>query len=230
MKNIQNSVALVTGANRGLGLAFVQELLAKGAAKVYATSRKPHNFNDPRVVNISLDLKDSASIKKLAQLAPDVTIVINNAGVFLHTTILDADMENVRTEFETNVFGTIQVAQVMAPVLKANGGGAMIDVLSAASWLPLGSYAATKAALWSVTNALRQELKPQGTQVIGVHPGPIDTDMVRGMDVPKDNPNDVARAALKAIETGESEVLVGDFSRYAKARLSGPVDELRLPV
>jgi len=230
MKNGQHSVALVTGANRGLGLAFVEELLAKGATKVYAATRKPHDFKDSRVVNIPLDLSDPTSIKKLAQLAHDATLVINNAGVFLGTTILGADMANLRNEFEINVFGHIQVAQAMAPVLKANGGGAMININSALSWMPSGSYGATKAALLAVTNTLRLELAPQGTQVISVHTGPIDTDMVKALDLPKHAPKYVADLVLDALEKGESEVLVDDLTRYAKSLASGSVDDLQLAV
>jgi NAD(P)-dependent dehydrogenase (short-subunit alcohol dehydrogenase family) len=226
MNKIQNSVVLVTGANRGLGRAFVTQALAMGAAKVYAATRKPHGFNDPRVVNILLDITDESTLKGLAKQAPDVTVLINNAGVFFNATILGADVHTMRTEFETNVLGTIQVAQTMAPVLKQNGGGAMINVHSALSWLPFGSYGASKAALWSVTNSLRQELAEQGTQVVGVHVGLIDTDMAKVFDMPKSNPNDVAQAALEGMERGLHEVLVDEASQYAKSLLSGPVEEL----
>ncbi len=226
MIQIQNKIALVTGANRGLGLAFVQELLDKGAIKVYATSRQPHDFGDGRVVNIILDVKDAASIKRLNELVPDVDILISNAGVFLQTSILGTDIEKTRDEFETNVLGPIEVAQVMARILKNNGGGAIIEVLSVASWLPFGTYGATKAALWSVTNSLRQELKGQNTHVLGLHVGPIDTDMVRELDMPKHDPRDVAKAALNGLESGQSEVVFDDFSQATKQSLSGPVEKL----
>ncbi len=230
MKNIKDSIALVTGANRGLGLALVEELLAKGAAKVYATSRKPHDFKDPRIVNILLDVTDSASIAKLPELAPDVDVLINNAAIFLPDTILTATLPNIRNQFETNVFGPIQVSQAMAPVLKTNGGGTLMVITSVAAWLPLGSYAATKAALWSVTNSLRQELETQSTLVIGVHVGPIDTEMIRGIiNGPKMDPRDVARISLEGLDRGDTEVLVDDFSRHIKSILSGPVDRLVIP-
>jgi len=230
MKDILNSIALVTGANRGLGLALVHELLTKGAAKVYATSRKPHSFNDQRVVNIPLDVNDSTSIAQLPKLAPDVNVLVNNAGIFRPDTILSADMANVRSQYETNVFGPIQVAQVMAPVLKTAGGGTLINIVSIASWIPFGSYGTTKAALWSVTNSLRQELKPQGTRVIGVYVGPVDTDMVKDLQLPKHDPAYVARIVLEGVEKGVNEVLVDDVSRHIKSLLSGAVDELRFPM
>lgn len=230
MKNIKDSIVLVTGANRGLGLALVQELLAKGAAKVYAATRKPHDFNDPRVVNMSLDVTDTESIAKLSELAPDVNVLINNAGFFYPDTIMSAEMKNVRQHFETNVFGPLQIVHVMAPVLKANAGGVLINIVSVGAWLPFGSYGASKAALWSITNSLRQELTAQDTKVIGVYVGPMDTDMVRGIiEGPKDDPKDVARIVVEGMEHGENEVLVDDLTRHTKSLLSGPVDELRLP-
>jgi NAD(P)-dependent dehydrogenase (short-subunit alcohol dehydrogenase family) len=227
MKDIQNSIALVTGANRGLGRALVEELLARGAAKVYATSRKPHDFEDSRVVNIPLDVTDAASITKLPELAPDVNLLVNNAGLFVPDTILSADMNNVRSQFETNVVGPIQIAQAMAPVLKANGGGILVEIISVGSWLPFGSYGSTKAALWSVTNSLRQELAPQGIRVVGVHIGPMDTEMTSMLDIPgKSDPADIARTTLDGVENGDSEVLTDDLSRHVKSTLSGPVDTL----
>ena len=229
MQNIKGSVALVTGANRGLGNALVQELLDKGAAKIYATSRKPHDFKDARIVNISLDVKDAASIKELAALAPDANIVINNAGVFVNPVALAAEIDSVRNEFEINVFGPLQVTQTMASVLNANGGGTLVNVVSVGSWLPLGTYGGSKAALWAITNMLRQELKAQGTTVMSVHMGPMDTDMVRGLDVPKEDPKKIACAIVGGIERGDSEVLADQLSTYTKGLLSGPIDQVVLP-
>lgn len=230
MKAVTNSIALVTGANRGLGYALVQELLNRGATKVYATSRKHHEFSDSRIVNVPLDVTDPASIAKLPDVAPDVNVLINNAGQFFVDTIMTAGMENVRSQFETNVFGPIQLAQAMAPILKANGGGILTEVISVGSWLPLGSYAASKAAQWSVTNSLRQELNSQDTRVVGVHVGPIDTDMVRELDMPKSDPKDVAGIILDGLEHGDNEILVDDFSKYIKSILSGPVEEIKSPI
>lgn len=225
----KHTIALVTGANRGLGLAFVEELLAKGAAKVYAATRKPNKFDDPRVVNIMLDLTDPASIKEVAKLAPDTTLVINNAGIFLHSTVINAPIDDVRLEFETHVFGPLQLIQAMAPILKANGGGAIININSALSWLPGSSYGASKAALLAITNTIRLELAPQGTQVISVHSGLIDTDMVRALDLPKHSPKDIAQAALDALKKGKSEVLADDMTRHAKSLASSPVEALQTP-
>lgn len=225
--DIKNNIALVSGANRGLGLALVQELLDHGATKIYAATRKPYDFGDPRIVNIHLDLTDSDSIKKLAAAAKDTSIVINNAGAFLNMGVLNANLENARIEFETNVFGPMQISQVMAPVLKKSGG-ALVNIISVGSWLPFGAYGASKAALWSLTNTLRQELQPQGTRVVGVHVGPMDTDMVRDLDLPKMDPSDVARIIIEGLENGKVEILVDDFSKHAKTLLSGPVEALTL--
>lgn len=227
MNLVKDSIVLVTGANRGLGRAFVRQVLDMGVAKIYAATRAPHDFENPRVTNILLDITDKESLAKLAEQIPDVTIVVNNAGIFLHNTILGANIDNVRKEFETNVLGSIQVAQATAPILKQNGGGAMINIHSVLSWMPFGSYGASKAALWSVTNSLRQELSTQGTQVVGVHVGLIDTDMAKMFDMPKSSPDDVARLALEGMESGAYEVLVDEGSHYAKSLLSGPVEELK---
>lgn len=230
MKDLKGSVVLITGANRGLGRALVDEALARGAAKVYGASRKPYNFEDSRVVNILLDVTDAAAIAKLPELAPDVNVLVNNAGAFFPDSILTADMGNVRTQFETNVFGPIQIAQVMAPVLKANGGGILLEILSVASWLPLGSYATTKAALWAMTNSLRQELAAQETYVVGAHMGPMDTDMVRGIiEGPKDAPEDVARIVFDGVEKGDIEILVDELTKHIKSVLAGSPAELKLP-
>lgn len=226
-KIIRDSVILVTGAGRGLGRAFVEQALEMGAAKIYAATRTPHHFDDLRVVNIQLDVTDKNSLAKLAAQVSDVNIVVNNAGIFLHNAILSVDMENVRREFETNVFGPIQVSQIMTPILEQNGGGTLINVHSVLSWIPFGSYGASKAALWSVTNSLRQELARQGTHVVGVHVGLIDTDMAKMFDMPKTSPDEVARIALEGAQKGISEVLVDKDSQYVKSLLAGPVENLK---
>lgn len=225
MTHIKDSVALVTGGNRGLGLAFVNQLLEKGAKKVYAASRSPQTFNDERIVNIPLDVADPTSIAKLPSLAPDVTIVINNAGI-IGESALEGTVDDMRGIFETNVFGPTEVVQALAPALKNNGGGAIVNVLSALSFIPSGLYGGTKAAMWSISNALRQELSPQNTQVVNLHVGYMDTDMVRGVDAPKNNPVDVANTTLDGVEDGLHEVLIDDASTYAKSILSGPVENL----
>ncbi|MFG1927019.1 SDR family oxidoreductase [Cryptosporangium sp. NPDC048952] len=229
MTSIKDSVALVTGGQRGLGKAFVDELLAAGAAKVYATARRPVGSDDPRVVPVALDVADAASVAALAEQVGDVTLVINNAGTTVRTSLLDATLDELNEVFATNVYGVVAVTQAVAPILARNGGGALVNIASVLSWLAGSSvYGASKAALWSVSNSLRLELAAQGTQVVGVHLGYTDTDMTRALDVPKNDPRQVARDTLRAVERGETEVLADEVSRVVKAALSGPVENLAL--
>ncbi|MEU0282351.1 MULTISPECIES: SDR family oxidoreductase [unclassified Streptomyces] len=229
MTTVNGAIALVTGGQRGLGRAFVEELLEAGAAKVYATARTPVAESDPRIVPLPLEVTDGDSVAELARRAGDVSIVINNAGVFAGGSLTEVGIDEVRALFEANVFGALRVAQAFAPVLAARGGGALVDIHSALSWAAgAGVYGATKAALWSLTNSLRLELAPQGTQVVGVHLGYTDTDMIRDLDVVKNDPRDVARDVITALEKGESEVLADEVSRVFKAALSGPVEGLSM--
>jgi NAD(P)-dependent dehydrogenase (short-subunit alcohol dehydrogenase family) len=222
---IQKSVALVTGANRGLGLSFARALVARGA-KVYAGARDPSSIRLPGVVPVALDVTDPEQVAAAARLAGDVQIVINNAGIARMTGLLADDaLAAARAELETNVFGPLQLSRAFAPVLKRNGGGAIVNVLSVLSWatLPvLGTYSVSKAAAWSLTNGLRNELRAQGTQVVGLHVGYMDTDMAALAPEPKASPDDVARQALDALEAGELEVLADEISRQVKAGLSAP--------
>lgn len=231
MVNIKGSTVVVTGGQRGLGKAIVDELLARGAAKVYATARAPKPSSDPRVVGVELDVTDADSVANLAVSAPDAQIVINNAGVFGAPTLLDSDIEEVREVFETNYFGALRVAKAFAPILADNGGGALVDIASILSWMPgSGGYGASKAALWSATNSLRLELEKQGTLVVAAHLSFTDTDMTSGFDAPKNTPAQVARAIVDGIERDDTEVLADDDTRYVKAALSGPVEALpRMP-
>ncbi|MFJ5686766.1 SDR family oxidoreductase [Streptomyces sp. NPDC093099] len=229
MTTVNGAIALVTGGQRGLGRAFVEELLEAGAAKVYATARTPVAESDPRIVPLPLEVTDGDSVAELARRAGDVSIVINNAGVFAGGSLTEVGIDEVRALFEANVFGALRVAQAFAPALAARGGGALVDIHSALSWAAgAGVYGATKAALWSLTNSLRLELAPQGTQVVGVHLGYTDTDMIRDLDVVKNDPRDVARDVITALEKGESEVLADEVSRVFKAALSGPVEGLSM--
>jgi NAD(P)-dependent dehydrogenase (short-subunit alcohol dehydrogenase family) len=184
MTRIDGSTALVTGGQRGLGEAYVEALLRRGAKKVYATARKPTPSTDPRVETLSLEVTDQDSVTGLAARAGDVNIVINNAGVLPPETLrglLGSDMSDIVATFETNVFGALRVARSFAPILAANGGGALVDMHSVVSWAAgAAAYGASKAAFWSVTNSLRLELAEQKTQVVGVHLGFADTDMVAG--------------------------------------------------
>jgi NAD(P)-dependent dehydrogenase (short-subunit alcohol dehydrogenase family) len=227
MANIKGSTALVTGGQRGLGKAFVQELLDRGAAKVYATARTPRPSHDPRIVPVALDVTDQASVAALAEQADDVSIVINNAGVGGAGPLLGTTIEDIRTVFETNLYGAIRIAQAFAPALQRSGGGVLVDIHSALSWIAgAGAYGASKAALWSATNSLRMELAPQHTQVVGVHLGYADTDLTAAVTAPKLDPRDVARLVVDGIEDGSSEVLVDDVSRYFKQAVAGPVEGL----
>jgi len=222
--NIQNSVALVTGANRGLGLAFARELLARGARKVYAAARDPSSVTLPGVVPVRLDVTQADQIEALAREAGDVTLLVNNAGIIRAGNLLEAgSLGAARAELETNYLGPLATSRAFAPILAANGGGAIINVLSVLSWVALpttATYSASKAAAWALTNGLRSELRAQNTQVLGLHVGYIDTDMVRAIDAPKSAPEDVVRATLAALEAGQDEILADEISRSVKHGLS----------
>ena len=172
---IDNAVALVTGANRGIGLAFAAELLARGARKVYATARDPASVTQPGVQPLRLDVNDPEQVAAAAALASDVTLVINNAGIAQPGGFLAADSEEVtRRIFETNFFGMLRVSKAVTPTLERQGGGAFLNVLSVSSWVSgggLAAYSASKSAAWSLTNALRIELARQKTQVLALHHG-----------------------------------------------------------
>jgi NAD(P)-dependent dehydrogenase (short-subunit alcohol dehydrogenase family) len=227
MTSLADSVVLVTGANGGLGTEFVRQALARGARRVYATARTPRAWDEDRVVPLALDVTDPASITAAAVTAGDTTIVINNAGKGARGSLLATPLAEVRALYETNVFGPIAVAQAFAPVLAQNGGGALIDVHSALSWLATpGAYPSTKAALWSVTNTLRIELATQATQVVGAHLGYTDTPLTAGLEVDKADPGDIVAAIYDGLEAGENEVLADDTSRWVKQNLSRPLTAL----
>ncbi|SAI71484.1 short chain dehydrogenase [Bordetella ansorpii] len=221
---IQDAVVLVTGANRGIGAAFTQALLARGARKVYAAARNPASVAQAGVTPVRLDVTQADDAAALAAQCGDVTLVINNAGIAREGAFLSAaSMDDIRDQMETNFFGMLRVSQAFAPVLAANGGGALLNVLSVASWInrpQLAGYGATKSAAWALTNGLRHELQDQGTQVLGLHMGFVDTDLTRGLDVPKQSADAVVAAALDALEAGASEVMADDLTRMVKAGLS----------
>lgn len=221
---LDNAVVLVTGANRGLGLAFAREALARGARKVYAGARDPASVNLPGVEPIRLDVTDPDQVRAAAQRCGDVTLLVNNAGIATTGGFLaDGAIESARQQFETNFFGVWRMSQAFAPVLAAQGGGAILNVLSIASWINsplLGVYGATKSAAWAFTNGLRLELLAQKTQVTGLHVGFVDTDLVRGMDVPKTSAELVVRRAFDGLEAGDAEVLADDITRAVKQGLS----------
>jgi NAD(P)-dependent dehydrogenase (short-subunit alcohol dehydrogenase family) len=222
--HIKDSVALVTGANRGLGLAFTQALLAAGARKVYAAARDPASIRLPGVRAVRLDVTRPAEVEAAAGSLADVTLVVNNAGILRGSGFLgEHGLEAARAEFETNFFGPLIVARDFAPVLAKNGGGAIINVLSALSWVSFptsSTYSASKAAAWSLSNGLRHELRGQGTQVLALHVGFMDTDMVRSVTAPKSKPEEVVRQTLAALEAGKSEILADEVSRRIKQNLS----------
>ncbi|MFB7115790.1 SDR family oxidoreductase [Streptomyces sp. NPDC056291] len=223
--DVTGSTALVTGANRGIGRRFVDELLARGAAKVYATARRPEQIEvrDPRVEVLRLDLLDARSATEAAAAAPDVTLLVNNAGIATRANLLTGDLDTIRLELDTHFFGTLGVIRAFAPVLASNGGGAIVNILSVLSWAASeqsGAYSVAKAAEWNMTNGLRLELAGQKTLVQGVHLGAADTDIMADYDVPKIDPADVARASLDGVQSGAIEVLVDAASRYVKASLA----------
>jgi NAD(P)-dependent dehydrogenase (short-subunit alcohol dehydrogenase family) len=221
---LQDSIVLITGANRGIGLAFADAALARGARKVYAGARRLSSITNPRFVGVQLDVTSDGDVTAAAQRCSDVTLVINNAGIARPGGLLDpGSLEGARAQFETNFFGIVRMTQAFAPVLAKNGGGAFLNVLSAASWVNSGAmnaYAASKAAAWSLTNGLRNELRRQATQVLGLHVGFVDTDLTQQLDVIKVSPQSVVDAAFDALESGASEVLADDRARMVKRALT----------
>jgi NAD(P)-dependent dehydrogenase (short-subunit alcohol dehydrogenase family) len=234
--SVVNSTILVTGANGGLGTQFVHQALELGARKVYATARHPRDWNDPRIVALPLDVTDETSIMAAAAAATDTAIVINNAGISpIPDRILTDDMCEIRKTFETNFFGALAVARAFAPVVGANGGGALLHVHSVLSWIvgdPAGqagghgAYSASKSAFWSATNSLRLALAGQHTHVLGLHFGYTDTPMTAQIADEKADAADIVRLAYEALLAGEYEVSADNRSRQAKQKLSGPLEAI----
>ncbi|MFD9217076.1 SDR family oxidoreductase [Streptomyces sp. NPDC087659] len=225
--DIKGSVALVTGANRGIGRAFARSLVDHGAAKVYAGVRDPASVADQDLVPLRLDVTDQGSVEAAAATAGDVSIVINNAGIGgASTRLMDGSFDGARRAMEVNYFGTWAVSRAFAPVLARNGGGALVNMLSVASWVgqPLfPGYAASKAAQWSLTDALRQALHAQGTLVVGVHAGFVDTELSAWTDAPKIDASTVAELTMEALTGDQFEVLADEETRRVKAALSQAV-------
>ena len=221
---LANATVLVTGANRGIGLAFAREALARGARRVYAAARDPSTVRLPGVFAVQLDVTDPEQVARAARECGDVDVLVNNAGIAVTGGFLqDPSLEATRRQFETNFFGMLRMSQAFAPVLGSNGGGGMLNVLSIVSWVNrpvLATYGATKSAAWALTNGLRNELRAQGTQVTALHMGLVDTDLTRGFDVPKASPEAIVRQAFDGFEAGLDEVLADDAARGIKRSLS----------
>lgn len=230
--SLNGAVALVTGANRGIGAAFVTGLLDAGAQRVYAAARNPQTLatlvqSDTRVVPITLNIANDASVQEAARRLGDVDLVVNNAGVLLGARLLAAsDLSAARQEMEVNYFGLLRMCQAFAPILATNGGGTLINVLSILSRMANpagGGYSASKAAALSLTQSVRAELQAQGTRVIGVLPGFVDTDMAAGVNAPKIYPSEVVRATFDALLTDQDDVYPGEqASRIAAMLLQDP--------
>ena len=224
--DITDQIALVTGANRGIGRQFVLELLDRGASKVYAAARRPETleFADSRVVPLPLDLLDLSSVEAAAKTAHDATILVNNAGISTGVRLITGDVSEVHREMDTHFWGALHMMRAFAPVLARNGGGAIVNILSALSWFAApgsSAYAAAKSAEWNMTNGVRLELASQGTLVQGVLLGAADTDISAGYDGPKIDPRDVPRASLDGLASGAIEVIVDDWTAMVKASLAG---------
>lgn len=218
---VKDSVVLITGANRGIGAAFVEAFQAAGASKIYAASRSLDDFVGERVAPIKLDVTKPTDILRAAESCKDVAIVVNNAGVLAPSDALADDVEEAfGRQIEVNVLGPVRLTRAFAPILKANGGGAVVTMHSVMSWLTVGGstpYSASKAAMWAFTNGMRIQLATQNTQVVGVHVGFVDTDMTGGIETPKITARDVVTQVLQGIEAGVLEILVDDMTRTVRS-------------
>lgn len=221
---LEDAVVLVTGANRGLGAAFAKAALAGGARKVYAAARNPDHVDLGGAKALRLDVTSTADVAAAVRECPDVTLLINNAGISRASPLLaDGTDAALRAELETNLHAPLALAQAFAPTLARHGGGAIVNVLSVLSWISLpggATYCISKAAAWSMTNGLRHALRAQGTQVLALHLGFMDTDMTRGVEAPKAAPGDVVRQVFAALAAGQEEVCADELSRHVRQSLS----------
>jgi NAD(P)-dependent dehydrogenase (short-subunit alcohol dehydrogenase family) len=221
---VPGRIALVTGANRGIGRAVVEALLKRGASKIYAAARRPEALADlvaageGRVVALRLDITDPSDVQRAVGQAGDVELLVNNAGIVSHSFAGFEDalwLDAARQEFETNVIGTLRVSQAFAPVLARHGGGAIVNLVSVAGLVgfpPLITYSSTKAALHSITQTTRALLRSQGTFVAGVYPGPVDTEMAEKFPVEKVTPASAAEAILDGLEQGTEDIYPDPFA------------------
>jgi NAD(P)-dependent dehydrogenase (short-subunit alcohol dehydrogenase family) len=222
------ATALVTGANRGFGRHLAEQLVQRGAT-VYAGARNPDSVTLEGVTPLRIDITDPASVAAAAKQAKDVTLLINNAGISTGASVLTGDLADVRRELDTHLFGTLDVTRAFVPVIEANGGGAILNVLSVLSWVtfpPVGAYSAAKAAEWATTNALRVELAPRNVHVAGLHVAYMDTDMAADVDAPKSDPAAVAKLALDELAAGAYEIVADELTRNVQAGLAGGVKAL----
>ena len=223
---LSGRTVLVTGANGGLGREFVMQALERGASKVYAAARTPGSWPDTHVQPLLLDITSADAVSRAVTMAPDVDLLINNAAIAPSSDSISGPEDELRRIFETNFFGSLRVANAFAPVLAANGGGTLLNILSSAAWISMPTaYAASKAAFWSATNALRFELEGQGTQVVGLLVGMIDTPMATSYDVPKSSPASVVSQAYEGVAAGALEVLADDLTRDLKSRLNTKAED-----
>lgn len=225
---ISEQVAFVTGANRGFGRHLALELLSRGA-KVYAGARNPESIDIPGVIPVKLDITNPQEVDAAAMVAKDVTLLINNAGSSTGASLIDGDLDKIKLEFNTHFFGTLSMVRTFAPILSNNGGGSILNILSALSWVSSGSvgaYTAAKAAEWALTNDLRLNLYPQNVRVAGLHVGFMETDMTSSLEVPKSNPEDIAKIAIDGLESDRFEIVADDVSRKIQRDFAGGVSAI----
>lgn len=219
--NIRNSVVLVTGANRGIGRAFVESLLDRGASHVYAGARRlsdldwTRSLDSSRITPIELDVTLPASIESAAAQIPGISLLINNAGVLDFGSVLDAPLDAFRRNLDVNFYGPLQTSRAFAPALAANHGAVVnvLTVVALASMPSFGVYNASKSAAWSLTQSLRADLARRGVKVFAVFPGPVDTDMARGIEMSKATPLSVANEVLDGIEAGAEDIFPDPVSK-----------------
>jgi NAD(P)-dependent dehydrogenase (short-subunit alcohol dehydrogenase family) len=223
---LHDAVVLITGANRGIGLEFARAALARGARKVYATARDPESIPLEGVIKLKLDVTCAEDVARIAQQCPDVTLLINNAGVARFGSFLANNSEASCIEhFETNFYGPLRLCKAFAPILAGHGGGAIINVLSLVSWyapVEFSPYSASKSAAWALTNSLRLELRRQNTQVMALHMGYVDTDMTAKIDAPKTPASLIVVRTMDALEAGEEEVLADEMTLTLKRKMNAP--------
>lgn len=231
--NLNEATVFVTGTNRGIGRALVEELRKKGVKRIYAAARSIESLDGGAdgnlVVPVKLDITNHDEVSAAAELAGDTTVLINNAGVLTSGSLLDAPVEEINRNFETNFYGTLSMIRHFAPVIERNGGGAIANVLtvvSLASMSGLGAYSASKAAAFSLTQAVRAELKSKNIAVQAVFPGPIDTDMAAEITLPKTSAEDAAKAIIAGIEAGAEDIFPDPMSEQLSGLWSGNPKEL----